>query len=378
MDGQAALITFLQRAVGYALTGDTSEHVLFLLHGTGRNGKSTFLETLHALLGDYAKQADFATFLARKHDTVRNDLAELQGARFVAAVEVEEGRRLAENLVKQLTGGDRIKARFLYQEYFEYVPQFKVFLACNHKPVIRGTDLAIWERIRLIPFTVTIPKAERDTHLLTKLLQELPGILAWAVQGCLAWQQHGLGEPQAVVQATGAYRAEMDLLGSFLEDTVVLGTHHQVTSKDLYTAYCTWCETNGETPMSKKALGSRLLERGCAPVRLGPKQARGWQGLGLVTPHGPLPGEGLAPLEPPSPVAVGPPGADPPPPLDTTLGATDARTIAGAGPPAAVPPVPTAPPDTTAPPALPALRDPMPTDDPGPPDSDQAYEELLL
>lgn len=392
MDGQTDLVTFLQRAVGYALTGDTSEHVLFLLHGTGRNGKSTFLETLHALLGDYAKQTDFLTFLARDHDTVRNDLADLQGARFVAAVEVEEGRRLAENLVKQVTGGDRIKARFLYQEYFEYVPQFKVFLACNHKPVIRGTDLAIWERIRLIPFTVTIPKAERDKHLLTTLRQELPGILAWAVQGCLDWQQHGLGEPPAVVQATGAYRAEMDLLGQFLEDQTVIGTHVQVASIDLYSAYTTWCEANGELPMSKKALGSRLLERGFAPTRLGPHQARGWQGLGLVTFSGAPSGEALSPPELSPPAAYRPPVDDPPAPLALhiwsaevrpahssqplrqaiTEGATGGHAIPGTGPPA------TAPPDTTTPPTLPARPGTLRPDSPGPPPNDQDYEELLL
>jgi putative DNA primase/helicase len=185
------LVRFLQRAVGYTLTGVTSEDCLFLLYGRGRNGKSRFLEALHALLGPYAKTASMRTFLVQNHDTVRNDLADLYGVRYGSTSEVQEGQRFSEGLVKQLTGGDRIKARFLFQEYFEFVPQFKLFLACNHKPIVRGTDLAIWERIKLVPFTVTIPPEERDTDLGTKLRAELEGIFAWAVRGCLAWQQAG-------------------------------------------------------------------------------------------------------------------------------------------------------------------------------------------
>jgi len=161
------------------------------LYGRGRNGKSRFLEALHALLGPYAKTASMRTFLVQEHDTVRNDLADLYGVRYVSASEVQDGQRFSEGLVKQLTGGDRIKARFLFQEYFEFVPQFKLFLACNHKPIVRGTDLAIWERLKLVPFTVTIPPDERDTDLGTKLHAELEGIFAWAVRGCLPGNRKG-------------------------------------------------------------------------------------------------------------------------------------------------------------------------------------------
>jgi putative DNA primase/helicase len=218
---------------GYALTGDTREQVLFILYGTGANGKSTFLEVLRALLGEFARQTDFSTFLVRSSDTVRNDLAKLAGARFVTAVEAEEGRRLDEALVKQLTGGDRITARFLYKEFFEYDPQFKIFLATNHKPVIWSPGEAIWRRIRLIPFAVTIPEAEQDHTLVAQLCTELPGILRWAVQGCLAWQQEGLGIPEEVQQATAAYRQDMDALAGFLASCCVKGPDEQATSKAL-------------------------------------------------------------------------------------------------------------------------------------------------
>ncbi len=201
-----SLIQFIQRAVGYALTGDTQEQCLFLLHGTGANGKTTLLEAIRALMGDYARTADFATFLAKNHDAIRNDLAALKAARLVSASEVERGRRLNEPLVKQLTGGDRITARFLHAEFFEFAPQFKLFLAANHKPEIRGMDEGIWRRVRLIPFEVMIPTGQQDKSLGEKLLTELPGILNWLIAGCLAWQRRWLQPPDRVVAATSSYR----------------------------------------------------------------------------------------------------------------------------------------------------------------------------
>jgi putative DNA primase/helicase len=273
------LIAFLQKAVGYTLTGDTSEQVLFLLYGTGANGKSTFLEVLRDLLGGYAQQTDFTTFLARKSDKVRNDVARLCGARLVTAVEVESGQRLDEALVKQVTGGDTITARFLYQEFFEFTPQFKLFLAANHKPVIWGTDHAIWRRIRLIPFDVTIPPAERDKDLLAKLRAELSGILAWAVQGCLAWQREGLGVPKEIDFATESYREEMDPVGAFLEDCCVLDPQAKISTGTLYEAYMAWCNQSGESVMGRNAFSARLGERGFTKVRL--SNSRGWAGLSL-------------------------------------------------------------------------------------------------
>jgi putative DNA primase/helicase len=209
-NGNLALIEFLQKAVGYALTGSTREQCLFFLHGLGANGKSTLLEIIHTLLGDYAHRTSSETFLIKKSGGIPNDVAALRGARLVGAVEVESGRRLAEVLIKEMTGGDRISARFLHAEWFDFKPEFKIFLAANHKPVIRGTDHAIWRRIHLIPFNVQIPKPEQDRDLPEKLKAELPGILNWALEGCQMWQLYGLEPPAEVQAATQDYREEMD------------------------------------------------------------------------------------------------------------------------------------------------------------------------
>ena len=274
----ARLIAFLQRAVGYALTGHTHEQVLLLLYGVGANGKSTFLETVRAMMGDYATQADFTTFLKRDSEGARNDLARLVGTRFVSAVEAEAGKPLAEPLVKQLTGGDTITARFLFKEFFDYRPAFKIWLAANHKPTVTGADHGIWRRLRLVPFTVTIPEAERDKSLGAKLAGELPGILAWAVRGCLQWRAEGLGLPDEVRAATDSYREEMDVLGPFLDEAAVVHAQARVTAKELYAAYTAWCEENGEKPRAQKTIAGRLRERGFESFK-GGKGVRCWRGL---------------------------------------------------------------------------------------------------
>ena len=266
-DTQArAMMAFLQRAIGYALTGSTREQCLFILHGPTKTGKSTFLATLRALLGPYGQQADMDSFMHKDRQEVRNDLADLAGSRFVCALESQEGKRLSESLVKQVTGGvDLIKARFLFQEHFTFKPQFKIFLGTNHKPVIKDTDSAIWERIRLVPFSVQIPQPERDKALDERLLAELPGILAWAVRGCLAWQQMGeLGEPSAVVEATAGYRSEMDSLGRFIEECCLVAPEVRVKAGALYERYKCWCVETGEHAMTLTAMGRALDERGFA------------------------------------------------------------------------------------------------------------------
>jgi putative DNA primase/helicase len=282
MGGKQTLIDFLQRAVGYGLTGSTREQVLFLMYGTGANGKSTFLDALQAMLADYAQQADFTTLLAKEHESVRNDLARLRGARFVAAVEAEAGKRLSEVVVKQLTGGDRVTARFLYGEFFEFAPVLKLFLAANHQPVIRGQDFGMWRRIRLIPFTIAIPPEEQDRALPDKLREELPGILAWAVQGCRAWQRDGLGEPAEVREATAEYKTEMDVLGDFLAVHAQIDPAASVGANELYVRYLRWAERSGEKPMTKAMLGHRLTERGFRPCKVGKASTRGWGGLRLI------------------------------------------------------------------------------------------------
>jgi putative DNA primase/helicase len=281
--GDPELLGFLQRAIGYSLTGDTGEQVLFFLHGRGCNGKSTLLETYRGLLGDYALQADISTFLERRREGASNDLARLRSARFVAAVEAGEGQRLDEGVVKQLTGGDTVSARMLYSEHFEFRPQFKLWFAANHKPVIRGTDHAIWRRIRLVPFTVTIAEAERDPELPAKLRTELPGILRWAVEGCLAWQRDGLGTPPAVRAATQSYRLEMDVLAAFLEDRCELGAALKAPATALYEAYRSWCERNGERFATQRHFGQALLERDFHRVK-STGGVYAWYGLRLVDP----------------------------------------------------------------------------------------------
>lgn len=261
--GDGELIRFVQKAVGYSLTGSTEEQCFFILYGAGANGKSTLIQTISALLKDYARQTPTETLLVQRGDGPRNDLARLQGARFVSASEVEGGRKLAEALVKQLTGGDTLTARYLYKEHFEFQPTFKIWLAVNHKPGVQGTDHAIWRRMRLLPFTVTIPAAEQDKRLTEKLQAEQPGILRWAVEGCRAWQQEGLEPPSAVKRATGDYRAEMDVIAAFIQDCCVLGDTHEVSSKALYEEYTGWCAQMDETPVTRKALATVLKERGC-------------------------------------------------------------------------------------------------------------------
>jgi putative DNA primase/helicase len=261
--GDRELIAYVQRAVGYSLTGDTSEQCLHLCHGTGSNGKSTLLDILAELSGEYGQQADFTTFLDRRHDAgPRSDVARLAGARLVRSSEVGDHKRLNEGLIKSLTGGDIITARYLYSEDFEFRPQFKLWLAANHKPLIRGTDYAIWRRIRLIPFEVTITPDQADRDLPRKLRAELPGILAWAVAGCLLWQRDGLQPPARVLAATADYKTESDVIAAFLEDCCELGEHHTESAGRLYTAYRKWCEDNGEFAQTNTRFGRDLSDRG--------------------------------------------------------------------------------------------------------------------
>ena len=206
--------------------------------------------------------------------------ARLVGTRFVSTEAAEAGKPLAEALVKQLTGGDTITARFLFREFFDFKPAFKLWLAANHKPTITGGDHGIWRRMRLVPFTVTIPEAERDAKLTTKLAAELPGILAWAVRGCLAWRAEGLGLPPEVREATASYRDEMDALGPFLDEATAAVDGARITAKELYEVYEAWCAANGERPRSQKGFAMNLRERGFEAVK-GSKGVRCWSGLAL-------------------------------------------------------------------------------------------------
>lgn len=285
MGGKRELVDYLQRAFGYSLTGDVSEQVLFFLYGLGANGKSTLLRVLLALMGEYGGQAAPGLLLSRKGEHHPTEIADLFGRRVVVSVEVGEGKRLAEELLKQLTGGDPMKGRFMHKDFFQFDPLYKLWLAANHKPVIRGTDHAIWRRIPLIPFAVTFTddpedgNPDKDPHLLPKLLEELPGILAWAVRGCLEWQRQGLNPPAEIVEATRSYRREMDTLADFLEDCCIVSQSMWAATTDLYEAYRKWAEQSGETPISKKAFGQRLAERGFQSDRS--STIRRWMGVGI-------------------------------------------------------------------------------------------------
>jgi putative DNA primase/helicase len=276
------LRAFVQRAVGYSATGDTSEQCMFINHGGGANGKTTCQEAIAAALGDYAMRAPTEMLLTKRSGGISNDVARLKGARFVSASETEEGRRLAESLVKDLTGQDSITARFMWAEFFDFAPTHKLWLSTNHKPEIRGTDNAIWRRIRLIPWSVTIPPAEQDKKLPTALRHELSGILAWIVRGCLAWQREGLQAPDEVRKATGEYRAEMDVLAGFLAECCELDTGHWEYAKDLYECYKRWCDENGERPEPQRKFGGRLGERGFQRDRGGSRGAGIWRGVRLT------------------------------------------------------------------------------------------------
>ncbi len=283
--GNADTIGYVQRGIGYSLTGDVREQCIFVGHGGGANGKTTFGRTLTDLCGDHAAWTPTETLLAQRQDKIPNDVARLKGVRLVAAAEAEGGRRLAEALVKRFTGGDKLVARFLHREFFEFDATFKIWFLVNHKPEIRGTDHALWRRIRLIPFTVTIPAAEQDKTLPDKLQAEASGILRWCVEGCLAWQRDGLGWAPEVKAASEAYRQEMDVLGQFLTECCTEGASLSVTARDLYAAYKEWTKDANEHAESQKWFGMRLTERGFRRE----KPTRGqrvwtWHGLALRSP----------------------------------------------------------------------------------------------
>ena len=283
MNGNSNLILFLQRSFGYSLTGIIDERNLFIGWGTGANGKTTTHEVANKVMGNYAARTPAETLLIKREGSIPHDLAILKGSRFVFCSESEEGKRLAESLIKDLTGGDTISARFLYSHLFTFKPTFKVWLATNHKPIIRGTDNAIWDRIRLIPFTVSIPEPERipQREMMDRFQEEISGILTWMVKGSLEWVKRGLGTPEEVKKATSKYRDEMDILGDFIEERCVVSNTSEATSKELYNRYEEWCRGNGEKPISQKSFAHRLEERAFVKIRMGHSQARGWQGIGL-------------------------------------------------------------------------------------------------
>lgn len=278
-DGNTGLQSYLQRGVGYSLTGETKSQVLFFLYGLGNNGKSTFVTTIRKLVGVYGERVGTDLFMLREKNSTgpKEGLANLKGKRFVVASELEDGKRLAISLVKDMTGGETIKADRKYEHEVEYQPTHKLWLVGNHKPVITDTTLSIWRRVKLIPFTVTILDKEIDQELPAKLEEELSGILAWAVRGCLEWQQSSLSEPDTVILATASYRHEQDILGDFIEDCCVLEALAQLAKADLKDAYQSWCQDNSVEPVTQRTFRARLVEKGVTDGKSG--AIRYWKGI---------------------------------------------------------------------------------------------------
>jgi len=276
MAGKKSLINYLQLIIGYALTGLTKEQCFFIFNGYGANGKSTFFELIRKMLGHYAAHTPPTTLL-KSHLGIRSDLARLKGTRFVSAVETGIGNKLNEPLTKELTGGDPVTSRFLFREYFEQNPTFKIFIATNCKPEIQGNDHGIWRRIRLIPFDVTLSDDEIDRDLPQILEKELPGILSWAVQGCLDWQKNGLVMPSDVQFATAKYKEDSDIISKFIDDYCEQGLDKKISIKNLYDAYKNWAEENADEILTKKTFGHLLKQRGFKQGKSG--VTRSWEGI---------------------------------------------------------------------------------------------------
>jgi putative DNA primase/helicase len=278
------LISFIQRAVGYSLTGSTAEQCFFMCHGTGSNGKSTLFNVLSDILGDYSKTADMELFTERRNNqNSSNEVAMLQGSRLVTTVETNDGVKLNEALVKKLTGSDLIVAKRLYADAFEYRPVFKIWMAVNHLPIIKGTDIGIWRRIRIVPFNAYISDTEKDVKLPEKLKIEYPAILRWAVEGCMQWQKQGLNPPAKVLAATEEYKQDQDMFGEFISACCVVGRSIRCSGKHLYAEYERWCEENNYKTLTAKSFVRAMREKGFMQ-EVTRSRRYDWVGIGVATP----------------------------------------------------------------------------------------------
>lgn len=279
-DGDVELQKYLARVAGYSLTGLTGEHELYFLFGDGRNGKGVFLGTISDILDEYHRTAPIETFTATNNEQHPTDLAMLRGARLVTATETEVGRRWAESRIKMMTGGDPISARFMRQDFFTYMPQFKLIISGNNKPGLRSVDEAIKARIKLVPFSVFIPPAERDKDLKEKLKTEWPGILAWMIEGCMQWQRGGLATPKVVSEATDHYLQDEDIVKTWINDELVEDPARWISTDHLFSNWKQWAEDHGEFLLSARRLVQRLEAFGYEREKGGDnKDQRGFLGL---------------------------------------------------------------------------------------------------
>lgn len=283
-EGNQKLIGFVQRLMGLSLVGEVQEHILPIFYGSGANGKSVLISTWLGMLGEYGAKAPASLLIASKSRQHPTELASLHGKRFVAASETDDGCRLSEALVKDLTGGEPIKARRMREDFWEFIPSHTLVLTTNHKPIIRGTDNGIWRRIYLVPYKTTIPKSEQDRKLPNKLTLEWPAILRWAVAGCLEWQRNGLQPPDEVLAATNTYRTDMDVFGKFIDECCIVRPDIETPASALYERYKSWAQGRGEYVQTQTMFGTRLNDRGFIGRRATSGKHRGraiWAGIGL-------------------------------------------------------------------------------------------------
>jgi putative DNA primase/helicase len=284
LNGDPELVAFLKRVLGYCLTGITRDHALFFTYGTGGNGKGVVVNNVVGIMGGYATVAPMETFTASNGDRHPTDLAGLRGARLVTAQETEEGRQWAESKIKSMTGGDRISARFMRQDFFEFTPEFKLLVAGNHKPGLRNVDEAMRRRFHLIPFIVTIPESERDPTLPEKLRDEWPGILKWMIEGCLEWQRDGLAPPAAVADATTEYLEAEDSFATWIDDHCTTQSGAFETSADLFMSWKSWADRAGEHAGSQKRFADKMQSKGFKKARRH-GGGRGFADIALYRPN---------------------------------------------------------------------------------------------
>lgn len=288
MGGSALLTTYLQRLVGYTLTASTQEHLLVFCYGTGSNGKSTFLRVLQNLLGPYAVAAPRTMLFAQKAGEVHpTELATLYGRRLGVCSEVGEDAALDEAKVKDLTGGDVISCRRMHEDFWDFAPTHKLWLGGNHRPVIKGTDDGIWRRLRVVPWLVKFDGETKDPTLSAKLAAEIPGVLAWAVKGCLEWQRVGIADPPDVLDATAQYRGNSDVLGEFFKAHVVFHADGRMAAKALRSIYESWCEEMGHLPVGARKFGARLRIQGVTDttMRADGRVINAWAGARLLAAY---------------------------------------------------------------------------------------------
>lgn len=287
--GDSQLIDFMQKSVGYSLSGSTKEQCIFILYGVGMNGKSTFLKHIYRILGDYALNTPASSLMEKYNDSIPNDIARLKGTRFVTSIEFGKAKALAESQIKQLTGDDPISARFLHREYFDFFATFKIFFATNHKPNISGTDKGIWRRIRTIPFEMVIALDEIDKQLDDKLAKEYEGILAWAVEGFKKWQKEGLGEASKITKATNEYQEESDVIGNYIEEKCLIGPEYKVQTSVILKDLQQWAKDNGLRYIKRNEFIDYMKRKGFTKDKITFGNLRGnifWFGIGLKVSDG--------------------------------------------------------------------------------------------